>query len=838
MRVGEALHPGPKTSLILGCINPSGIMHKLEQLKQLPCSDCTVWGVSESHLSRAGIAKFQRSLKLVKSRYRFHAGAPAPLRSTSFTAIGGKHTGTGWLSDAPSRQLHPTWPSEDWEHARFAMHSFLIQDQWIMGGVFYGFAQQAATQEGRNHTEKLLKNVVDRLIMSKGKRFLVGDFNQEYGALEQIQRLFDQGWRECQVLANEKYNRPISKTCHNATTKDFIWISPELIPFFRKVETCDQFPDHLTLYAEFAPFGKPPKAYIWKTPRPIDWTETKGILPNTGFVATPKMNTQEQMAKIASAFEDVVSDHLETSLGKSLHTSQRGRSATTQTKVVRDHTKPLEPTRHGHMKPNFNGQSLRHQQWYKQLRRLESLRRLIHSNRLSDSNQQVHAHREWRAVLHSSGFPMGFQTWWKSCPHKSESTPHILGWEIPSPTMIDEIISTFETNFREYEEILIKDLKATARANRVADPNKIFADIKLPTACPVEMLDDSCTSEILEIDHEDNSITLTKPAQFDENFPIYTAQGIIDPIVCTEDKIWVDKVDHLDVTSTLYQEKFIGDLETLFRRFGDEWQKRWDRHLHVPVEFWDPVVAHFTQNVPRGNPMPHEKISVQTWRATLAKKKKKAAPGPDGWTKMDLLHMPLDQTEALLDLLYAIECGRQWPPSLLVGIVHSLEKVPHASKVNQYRPITLFSVIYRCWSSIRSRQALRHLAQHAPTGCHGNVPNRSAAQVWLGIQAKIEAANHDEGTISGAIVDVVKCFNHLPRTPIMEVVSHLGLHPNIVSTWFRALQGMTRRFSIRGSVGPPIKSTTGCAEGCGLSVVGMFAINCLIDCYMRHRTPK
>ena len=62
--------------------------------------------------------------------------------------------------------------------------------------------------------------------------------------------------------------------------------------------------------------------------------------------------------------------------------------------------------------------------------------------------------------------------------------------------------------------------------------------------------------------------------------------------------------------------------------------------------------------------------------------------------------MPKYQTQVLLDLLYAIECGKEWPSSLLVGLVHSLEKIPNASKISQYRPITLFSVIYRCWSSI------------------------------------------------------------------------------------------------------------------------------------------
>eukprot|EP00438_Fugacium_kawagutii_P017758 Skav224503 [mRNA] locus=scaffold1478:227093:229585:- [translate_table: standard] len=48
---------------------------------------------------------------------------------------------------------------------------------------------------------------------------------------------------------------------------------------------------------------------------------------------------------------------------------------------------------------------------------------------------------------------------------------------------------------------------------------------------------------------------------------------------------------------------------------------------------------------------------------------------------------------------------------------------------------------------------------------------------------------------------------------------------------------MERRFSIRGSTGPALRSSTGCAEGCALSVVGMLAINLIIDAWMTVKVP-
>ena len=101
-----------------------------------------------------------------------------------------------------------------------------------------------------------------------------------------------------------------------------------------------------------------------------------------------------------------------------------------------------------------------------------------------------------------------------------------------------------------------------------------------------------------------------------------------------------------------------------------------------------------------------------------------------------------------------------------------------------------------------------------------------------------EQSDTDQVSLSGVMVDIVKCFNHLPRIPIIEVCCHLGVPAGILRAWGLALCQMQRRFAIRGSVGPPITSSTGCAEGCGLSVVGMLAINILIDFWVTTRIPR
>ena len=99
-------------------------------------------------------------------------------------------------------------------------------------------------------------------------------------------------------------------------------------------------------------------------------------------------------------------------------------------------------------------------------------------------------------------------------------------------------------------------------------------------------------------------------------------------------------------------------------------------------------------------------------------------------------------------------------------------------------------------------------------------------------------SNHANGfTTCGAVLDVVKCFNHLPRTPLFGVLKHLGAPPQVLRAWSQALALMERRFSIRGSVGDPLRSSTGFAEGCSLSVAAMVAANELVSTWMARQTP-
>lgn len=233
LRVGEATNPGPKAAqdfVTLGALNPTGLLHKGNSIPNLPNTSSTIWGVSETQLSRFGIKKFQQELRFHARSFSVYHGSPAPLRTHSFGSIGGKQVGTAFVTNVPTRQLAPSWTNEEWSQSRFTFNTFLVQQHWIHGAVFCGKAFKAETPAVKEETNQLLQIAIDRLAINmQGKRFIIGDFNQLDGALSNTRKLYDLGWREVQDIQHSKTGQIPVATCKNKTRKYFLWLSPELV---------------------------------------------------------------------------------------------------------------------------------------------------------------------------------------------------------------------------------------------------------------------------------------------------------------------------------------------------------------------------------------------------------------------------------------------------------------------------------------------------------------------------------------------------------------------------------------------------------------------------------
>ena len=427
----------------------------------------------------------------------------------------------------------------------------------------------------------------------------------------------------------------------------------------------------------------------------------------------------------------------------------------------------------------MKGTTFQHQRWFTQLRRLESLARLYRAMPWT-TNQAIHATREWRAVLRATGFS-NFSRWWEQLPCKLDNAPYSLPKDLPDERTLNAICLTVQGEVRRFEKLLQAELIAKAKHNRVMFPNKVFKDFAKPAVSPVCILQDTAIATITEVDVDDSSITLDTSEPFWSG-EVITTQGPILPIISCDNKMWLESVEGLNPGQTLRQEKFIGQLNEMFVKFQEEWQKRWDKHLHTPSTHWDPLLDFFQTAQPTGPEQSYQPITSDRWLKSLKKKKSNAAQGPDGWTRQDLLRLPRDLTDAILSIIHRVENGTmQWPQQWLVGIVHSLEKHEQPTSVAGYRPITIFSLVYRNWASIRAREILTHLLPQVPSRSYGNLPCRSATNLWMTLQQELESNLACGLPTCGAVLDVVKCFNHLPRVPVFGGATPHGSLPSNTS---------------------------------------------------------
>lgn len=855
-RVGEATNPGPgETSLLIGCANPTGLLGKGDLIRDLPkSSGQTIWAISETHLSRPGRSKLSKELSTCKAGYQMQMGDDVPLRSSSVSSLGGKQRGVGFLSTASCRSMTHNWDSKDWSTNRIHAACFQIGSRWVQGGVVYGFSAVPTSPETRSKTEQLCAVLDNRLVESShGLRFIAGDFNQENGVLPSMKKWLSQGWINIQQWAKDHHNQQIAKTCKGVTTKDHIFVSPELAAYLVKVCVDDTyFKDHSCLWAEFSDLGRPPMLPLWKQPQAIEWgkivedaetnqfPESRENLSNLGDdnldqsqKSTNKSN--DEFASIGKTLENFA-DLLCNKNGKpKLSKSQQGRCQITEVKWVQEYSAPPKHGRHCDLQPKFHGINLQHAQWLRQSRRCASLCQVVKQTCGIDDHRNQHRDKLWQAILSANGFESSFAEWWVKL--QIPTLPKLPG-PPPAYHQASIVAVEMEKQLRTFELNLNKQRMQAARQRRHDDPNVIFRDLRSDPPQPVQMLVNQSQSTVTSVDPEDFSIEVQPPGKWDSSQPI-RINGVPVPIIHSEpDKLWLEDISQATEDAKVTQEEYIGEIRTLFESFGNEWAKRWDRHRTTNDSFWDPIVALAKSVLPKPPPMECQEIGYEEWMSAVRAKKSRGAVGPDGLSKQDLLRMPRHLVEKLLALISKIEQGAKWPQQAVTGFVVALEKTYGARTVDQYRPITIFSVVFRTWGSIRAKQILRHLEPLAPCTCTGNLPGRNATQVWNGIQATIEDVLYSGQSIGGAVLDLVKAFNLLPRIPILTIMEHLQVSPRILRAWANALTTMHRRFKIHNCVGPPVLSTTGFAEGDALSVTAMLGANLACHAWFRLRFPS
>ncbi len=189
------------------------------------------------------------------------------------------------------------------------------------------------------------------------------------------------------------------------------------------------------------------------------------------------------------------------------------------------------------------------------------------------------------------------------------------------------------------------------------------------------------------------------------------------------------------------------------------------------------------------------------------------ALGPDAWSLEELLLWPASAKEGLAQLFNRIEFGgEQWPRLWTLGATVYIPKKEVARSVKDLRPIALLSMIYRCWSSRRSKQILQWCSSWAPAGCRAYLRQRETSDVVMTVCSSVENVYLNGGVASGIVMDVVKASEFIQRPVILSLSKKAGLPDSFASAWVRMLGQISRRVRINGHLGGEFKASVGIPE--------------------------
>eukprot|EP00435_Cladocopium_sp_Y103_P003478 s3111_g1.t1 len=646
------------------------------------------------------------------------------------------------------------------------------------------------------------------------------------------------GWRELQHIAQERWCVPPVATCKRTSRKDFVFVSPALQKFIKSVaNSWEHFADHSILSATMAFPKVDLHRACWPKPQAIQYVDPEEVAAiQAQEVSMPSCsNATQAYETIFSQFEQTV-HAVKRELGHSgLSQQQRGRGRTKQRTFQKSQIAPLNPSRQGELVPSFDGLNLQYKRWFTQHRRLTAYRHLANLNR-QEPTALEHKYKLWKSILLAPGFTKSFALWWPTRATKKAGDIALIPSFPPGFQTAQYCVDQFLVELQHLENILKSKRHELQVGRYQADANTIFRDVRRQSPEPVQVLV-AKEHAVVNTVHDACSVEVSFAGTAKDQKTWQSKQGCHVVAQQTDSCITFDAPHALVEGDVLTHDHLVGSVAEIHEEFAREWTARWDRHLNLPPDHFAEIVK-FAELAFPSRPMQYQPIDLATWKQTIASKRTRTATGPDGISKQDLIALPDSLHLEVIRLLHRAEEVGEWPSQALQGAIHSLAKCPQAESVDQFRPVTILPLIYRCWGTIRSKQLLAHIESIAPATMYGNLPGRSSPAVWWQIQSLIEGSLYDDAACSGIMTDLVKAFNGLPRCPLFEVAIHIGVCPQVVRGWAAAVSGVTRQFWVRGQPGPPLRSSTGFPEGCGMSVVAMCLCNLVLHSYMTCRCPQ
>ena len=834
VRVGEAKVPGPEV-LDIGNFNPTQLFGKETEIMS--------WG--QGIYCAAETSVTSAALKILRAQFAkqgFHSLWSEPVEpiQPKFSQLRGKASGVAIISSFPIRQFHEPITSAIEDTSRFVDGVVQIGPNCVAYvASIYGAASSSIAIDPIAVTNQLFNFAAERALSFKGPAIISGDFNCYMSDLGAWDAMVQNGWCDAAELDGVLHNRNPQPTSKDAVRKSFILMNGTLSATLKECRTCEDhlFPVHPLLLARCSLHNIISPKLQWVLPKSVD-----------NFIFDPDLfedAAQDFVTKHHGSFQHAINNSTESasrlfamgvehSWKAACVDSEGNRTKISPGHFGRDKLHPLKlkpssvpvvrKARDGDFEPGLGQPSVEIRRHTRQLRRIESLHaQLVAYNRAPTQGALAKCKQLWRAILDATGFSKSFPAWMcNQCQiFVPINIPHI-GYILELKNMYRK---WHQTELNKFFLSKIKARKKSILLDIAKGGSRCFEEVRDPAPLHQTFVAHRVKVKVQYTTWPKSGRKILKirdAEKLDMNFPIsFQGQN------CRITKIQGDMV-HLDqpvrlksLDLVVEQQQLTADPKQMHDRTFEAWNEHWQRDCADPNDDdWDGVIP-YLQHINPVPEMPFENFSQELWEQHLPAVKTKTARGGCGFSAKDMIQFPLPILKWLFEIYGRCEQGNDWPKNWVLTRVSMLAKTSNPTTPFDARPITVFSILYRQWARIRSKQILKHMASYMPRAVSMATCRVPADIAAAYIATMVEDAINNNKKLAGLGIDLKRCFNTLPRWPLTLAMRRMGIPEPYIRGWTSMLANMQRTLWLGSCQSSPQMSTTGAPEGCGFSVVAM-----------------
>ena len=843
-RIGEAMNPGPQELSIKSC-NPTTIANRTEDFEELMPA---IIGVSET--AATGTVQGFMSSKFRDIGLSSQWSAPVPSYASSSSNIRGIAGGAAVLSPFPIRKSCEAHPDDILASNRFCEAHVQFRPHRFMSVIsLYGPTDHFKYGDPNMVLNRLFNYAAQRAVRFVGPAVIMGDLNAPLSRLEAWPFLKSQGWIDAAEVSSDVNNHQLEMTYFEASRHTFILVNRTLGQSLISCRTVFHhlFAGHPVLDAKFDLDTLLSPVKVWDLPKSFDrfihdpdiaeQSACTGALANKDAICRAiEDRNVDKLAKIWTQIaEKTLCDSAVTPDGHKQYVKpgHLGRATKDVFKQIHANVPLSKRARNGDYQPLHDQCSVELRRCAKQLHRLQSLTRQVsclqHKFNFTALNQAQHL---WQCIYNAHGFRNGFVNW------ALEFAGLFIPKFLPPLSLLVELRDSFaawhSANDRQawFAKTRIKSLDIIADLSKGG--KLAFQQVKSPSLPPLTQIHEKITFPIRRTAWSKEGEVILYGGPFAEvslNLPVKFQNQTTQVVSAKSNSIKVH--DPLRLKSVLpqdmilEQERIVVEPESMHSSLCRAWNTFFQRDNPASIDSLSETENSLLNRILPENVMDLPDITGVAIFKAISATKVSSGRGSDGFSTLDLKKLPLALLDMLAVIFKQVELFGCWPAKWTLAKTICLPKSSSAKSPYDIRPVTVMARMYRIWGKIRGKQVSKILSESIPPEIGGPCKGVAADMVSLLTSFKIEKSCLDQEVLTGIVVDIVKCYNTVPRGVLLHLLTRLGTPPTVVRAFKAMMQQMQRFFELLQSCSDLHITTTGIIEGCGFAIPSMLSLGIL-----------